>query len=341
MIIYNALPRKEYERIFMCNTAKEIWKTLLITHQGKSQVKDNKIDVLVQQYEQVVIFEDESIDSAFTRFNTIITSLKAIDEESKDLALLSLDELIENLKVRETIIKKDSKIVKAKEERKSLTLKAKRHIVMKNVQLLIVNKKKAETTRTKKVIGNVFDAEIQIILLENVRNHHRTRTKEHSSKVLEVIAMTKIMKRLKTRHVLWLKHLARTMSSPNRLTSSIEDAFSEYVSVVPDYSPASPGKTYSSASNNSTDVIPPTSSNLLLFHDDPYINIMNSYATFTPSPIPIPPLIIKPPSESPEFFLPKELLSPKKQKQNQYFQDYEIGESLHDSTLEQHGKQIK
>ncbi|GJX93291.1 hypothetical protein Tco_0347877, partial [Tanacetum coccineum] len=80
MVIYNALPRKEYERIFMCNTAKEIWKTLLITHQGNSQVKDNKIDLLVQQYEQFVIFEDESIDSAFARFNTIITSLKALDE---------------------------------------------------------------------------------------------------------------------------------------------------------------------------------------------------------------------------------------------------------------------
>ncbi|GJS99527.1 zf-CCHC domain-containing protein, partial [Tanacetum coccineum] len=80
MVIYNALPRKEYERIFMCNTAKDIWKTLLITHQGNNQVKDNKIDLLVQQYEQFVISEDESIDSAFARFNTIITSLKALDE---------------------------------------------------------------------------------------------------------------------------------------------------------------------------------------------------------------------------------------------------------------------
>ncbi|GJW41470.1 zf-CCHC domain-containing protein, partial [Tanacetum coccineum] len=125
MVIYNALPKKEYERIFMCNMASEIWKTLLITHQGNSQVKDNKIDLLVQQYEQSVIFEDESIDSAFARFNTIITSLKALDEgyssknyvrkflralhpkwrakvttieESKDLTSLSLDELIRNLK---------------------------------------------------------------------------------------------------------------------------------------------------------------------------------------------------------------------------------------------------
>ncbi|GJU81501.1 retrovirus-related pol polyprotein from transposon TNT 1-94 [Tanacetum coccineum] len=37
MVIYNALPRKEYERIFMCKTAKEIWDTLLITHQGKRE----------------------------------------------------------------------------------------------------------------------------------------------------------------------------------------------------------------------------------------------------------------------------------------------------------------
>ncbi|GJX90833.1 retrovirus-related pol polyprotein from transposon TNT 1-94 [Tanacetum coccineum] len=153
MVIYNALPRKEYERIFMCNTAKEIWKTLLITHQGNSQVKDNKIDLLVQQYEQFVISEDESIDSAFARFNTIITSLKALDEgyssknyvrkfhralhpkwrakvtaieELKDLTSLSLDELIGNLKVYEMIIKKDSEIVKAKVERKSLALKARK-----------------------------------------------------------------------------------------------------------------------------------------------------------------------------------------------------------------------
>ncbi|GJU51813.1 hypothetical protein Tco_1221368 [Tanacetum coccineum] len=126
MVIYNALHRKEYERIFMCNTTKEISKTLLITHQGNSQVKDNKINLLVQQYEQFVISEDESLNSIFARFNTIITSLKALDEESKDLTLLSLDELTGNLKVHEMIIKKDFEKVKAKGERKSLALKAKK-----------------------------------------------------------------------------------------------------------------------------------------------------------------------------------------------------------------------
>ncbi|GJV45047.1 retrovirus-related pol polyprotein from transposon TNT 1-94 [Tanacetum coccineum] len=126
---------------------------MLITHQGNSQVKDNNIDLFVQTYEQFVISEDESIDSAFARFNTIITSLKALDEgyssknyvrkflralhpkwrakvttieESKDLTSLSLDELIGNLKFHEMIIKKESEIVKAKVKRKYLTLKGKK-----------------------------------------------------------------------------------------------------------------------------------------------------------------------------------------------------------------------
>ncbi|GJV26052.1 hypothetical protein Tco_1378747 [Tanacetum coccineum] len=126
MVLYNALPRKEYERICMCQTAKEIWDTLLITHQ----------------------------DNAFAKFNTIITSLKALDEsfsskncvrkflralhpkwcakvteieESKNLTTLSLDKLIRNLKVYEEIFKKDSETFKSKREQsRSIALKARK-----------------------------------------------------------------------------------------------------------------------------------------------------------------------------------------------------------------------
>ncbi|GKB01405.1 retrovirus-related pol polyprotein from transposon TNT 1-94 [Tanacetum coccineum] len=80
----------------------------------------------------------------FARFNTIITSLKDIDEgfssknyvrrakvttikESKDLSSLALDELIGNLKVHELVMDKDSEIYKGKKERvKFIALKAKK-----------------------------------------------------------------------------------------------------------------------------------------------------------------------------------------------------------------------
>ncbi|GJT47585.1 hypothetical protein Tco_0973742 [Tanacetum coccineum] len=98
MTLYNALPRKDYERVFMCKTAKEKFS----------------------------IFNEETIDSGFTRFNAIVTSLKSLDpdyssknhlrkflrasplkwrakvtviEEAKDLVTLPLDDLIRNLKV--------------------------------------------------------------------------------------------------------------------------------------------------------------------------------------------------------------------------------------------------
>lgn len=124
MTIYNTLQRKERERVFRCKTAKEICHTFITTHQGNSQVKDCKIDLLIQQNEKFKILDEEIIDSGYTRFNPIVTRLKSLDqdysnknhvrkffwalslkwrpkvmsiEEAKDLAELPLDELIGNL----------------------------------------------------------------------------------------------------------------------------------------------------------------------------------------------------------------------------------------------------
>ncbi|GJV56854.1 hypothetical protein Tco_1457859 [Tanacetum coccineum] len=101
-----------------------------------------------------MIPEEESIDNAFAKFNTIITSLKAHDEsfsskncvrkflralhpkwrakvttikESNNITSLSLDELIGNLKVYKEVIKKDSKTIKSKREQsRSIILKARK-----------------------------------------------------------------------------------------------------------------------------------------------------------------------------------------------------------------------
>ncbi|GKD51191.1 hypothetical protein Tco_1280167 [Tanacetum coccineum] len=124
MTLYNALPQKEYERVFMCKTAKEF-----------------------------SISNEETIDSGFTRFNAIMTSLKSLDsdyfsknqvrkflralplkgrakvmaiEEAKDLATLSLDKLIGNLEVYEMALDNDGVDFKTTNEKvKSLALKAK------------------------------------------------------------------------------------------------------------------------------------------------------------------------------------------------------------------------
>ncbi|GKD30281.1 hypothetical protein Tco_1241059 [Tanacetum coccineum] len=110
------------------------------------------------------------------------------------------------------------------------------------------------------------------------------------------------------------------MSSPNHPTSEIEDAFSsnfpDYIPASPDYVPASPGKTYSSFSNNSFDLVLIASPSLSLFHDDPYMKVIQAYYA-KETPIPLPTTVSPSPMLSPmfnpqEFFLPEELLPLKK-----------------------------
>ncbi|GJY67216.1 hypothetical protein Tco_0469454 [Tanacetum coccineum] len=132
------------------------------------------------------------------------------------------------------------------------------------------------------------------------------------------------------------------MSSPDHPTANLEDAFSSnfpnYVPPAsPDYVPASPGKTYSSASNL-FGIVPLASPTLSLFPDDPYMKVLQAFYT-EKSPIP-PPIIIPPKPQ--EFFLPEGLLSPTKSSSSTPFQPqtFEIGESSQKSTIERHEEQI-
>nr|GEU51439.1 hypothetical protein [Tanacetum cinerariifolium] len=92
------------------------------------------------------------------------------------------------------------------------------------------------------------------------------------------------------------------MSSPNHSTSNIEDAFSsnflDFILASPDYVPTSPRKTYSSSSN-SFGVVPFASPSLSLFHNNPYMKVLQAFyakESPIPPPNPITPLTILTPS---------------------------------------------
>ncbi|GJS66838.1 hypothetical protein Tco_0681402 [Tanacetum coccineum] len=91
----------------------------------------------------------------------------------------------------------------------------------------------------------------------------------------------KVTEHLMARSGTDLKMVKLVMSSPNHPTSDIEDAFSsnfsDYIQASLDYVPASPGNTYSSSSNNSFGLVPKASPTLSLFHDEPYMKVMQAY----------------------------------------------------------------
>ncbi|GJT99205.1 hypothetical protein Tco_1094723 [Tanacetum coccineum] len=102
MVIYNALPRKEYERIFMS------------FDEGYSSKNSRKF-----------------LRALHPKWRAKVTAI----EESKDLTSLSLMNSLETKKVHEPDHQEDSEKFKAKGERKSLDLKAKKNLVMRSVRL--------------------------------------------------------------------------------------------------------------------------------------------------------------------------------------------------------------
>ncbi|GJZ29769.1 hypothetical protein Tco_0574416 [Tanacetum coccineum] len=134
------------------------------------------------------------------------------------------------------------------------------------------------------------------------------------------------------------------MSSPGHPTSNIVDAFSlnfpNYPSASPDYIPTSLGKTYSNSTlKNSIPLVSPT---LSLFHDDPYMKVLQAFYT-KKSPI-MPPTIIPPNPQ--ELFLLEEFLSSKKQGRSSSLtsslpQVFEISESSRKTSIERHEEQIQ
>nr|GFC33210.1 hypothetical protein [Tanacetum cinerariifolium] len=116
------------------------------------------------------------------------------------------------------------------------------------------------------------------------------------------------------------------MSSPNHHTSDVEDAFSfnfpDYFPASPDYFPASPGNTFFESLNNSSGLVPIASPTLSLFHDDPYIKVMQAYYA----------------KESP---IPKRARSRSSFSTSAIPQAFEIRESSHVTSLERHEEQMK
>ncbi|GAV78393.1 DUF4219 domain-containing protein/UBN2 domain-containing protein [Cephalotus follicularis] len=150
-VLFCAVGPNEFNRISSCDMAKEMWDLLEVTYEGTNQVKESKISILVHEYELFLMYDDESISDIFTRFTTIINSLKNLGksypnqelvrkilmclpkcwtpkvtaiEEAKDLSTLPLEQLLGSLMTHETTMKNHENVEVKK--KKSIALKPSR-----------------------------------------------------------------------------------------------------------------------------------------------------------------------------------------------------------------------
>ena len=53
-------------RVIYCKSAYKIWTYLVVTHEGTSQVKRAKFDLLHSQYENITMHDNDTIDDMIT-----------------------------------------------------------------------------------------------------------------------------------------------------------------------------------------------------------------------------------------------------------------------------------
>lgn len=67
-MLLNLISNTEYAKITNRDTAKSIFDSLRMTHEGNTHVKETKTLALIQKFEAFKMEDDETIENMFSRF---------------------------------------------------------------------------------------------------------------------------------------------------------------------------------------------------------------------------------------------------------------------------------
>ena len=87
--LFCALDKNEFNRVSLCETAFDIWRTLEIMHEGTSRVKDSKVNILLHDFELFRMQPSETICNMYTRFTDVVNSLRALGKCFSDFELVN------------------------------------------------------------------------------------------------------------------------------------------------------------------------------------------------------------------------------------------------------------
>ena len=75
-LLFNGIDDDMFDSVINCPTAKEVWDTIQTLCEGTDQVRENKMQLFVQQYESFHSKSGESLNDLFNRFQNLLNRLK-------------------------------------------------------------------------------------------------------------------------------------------------------------------------------------------------------------------------------------------------------------------------
>ena len=87
--LFYALDKNEFNRISTCETTFDIWRTLEITHEGTSRVKDSKVNILLHDFKLFRMQPSKTIGDMYTRFMDVVNNLRVLGKSFSNFDLIS------------------------------------------------------------------------------------------------------------------------------------------------------------------------------------------------------------------------------------------------------------
>ena len=145
-LLFCALDPSEFNRISNCISAKEIWDTLEVTHEGTHQVKTTKVNMLIHTYEMFRMEPTESISEMYTRFTNIVNGMRSLGK------IISNGELVNKL-LRSLPASWDAKVTAIEEAKDVNTLPLEQLLGSLMTYELSLKQKTVDNDKKKKAIA--------------------------------------------------------------------------------------------------------------------------------------------------------------------------------------------
>ena len=86
--LLGCLSQSEFVKVMQYKSAKERWDKIVLSYEGDEQVKMTKLQTLRIQYENLRMYNDESVANYFLRVDEIVNCMKNLGEEVKEAVVV-------------------------------------------------------------------------------------------------------------------------------------------------------------------------------------------------------------------------------------------------------------
>jgi len=86
--LLGCLSQLEFVKVMQYKSAKEIWDKVVLSYERDEQVKRAKLRTLIIQYENLIMYNDESVANYFLHIDEIVNCMKNLGEEIKEVVVV-------------------------------------------------------------------------------------------------------------------------------------------------------------------------------------------------------------------------------------------------------------